>query len=520
MMARSPIRDTVKAVRNVFTNLRVFNSLLTDTMDWFKTRGTQETPSADPMHRRASRPRAVDYTEELTANVDLTRGLWRNTYGDLKLAGSLAFPPIFVPLSLMGVPVPTSDDDTTQEQLTELLDDMAFTCWQIHKTCHRDGTCWVWPAYSPESGLRWEFIRDDTVSDILKDILTNEVIEIRTDEEISVSVGENNVQRVRRKRIFTRQRVTVIYENTSVQGLENVEYVNPAGELPIPFTNDGEPGEVRGVSDYSRILPDLKNYHDIDLAWTTMLSRFRAKLLLGVKDVDAWLANNGYDDIDDVDVAVADLLMMVEGETAEMITPPSTDAYPEKLKHTFHKLVEGSGIPEIVWGLKTEGNHASAEEQMASLVQYVRGKQMQKDDSYRRLISASLRLTSTARMVDPGDFDLAWNRLDAVSESVKAEIFKNVAQGIGYMMEHAALTDKILYNILKLNFPEATEEDLEEFKVGLVGMAKFRQFAQADLADAFDVAGIEQTPDQPEMPVDDASGNGQGTPEEVESLSQ
>jgi hypothetical protein len=143
---------------------------------------------------------------------------------------------------------------------------------------------------------------------------------------------------------------------------------------------------------------------------------------------------------------------------------------------------------------------------------------MQKDDSYHRLFAASLRLLSSARMMRAAEFNHEWNKLDAVSDSVRAEIFKNVAQGIGFMMQHAALTDVQLYNVWKLNFPDATEEDYDDFRAGITKMAKFRQFAQASLADAFDVAGIEQTPDQPDgTATDDVNGDRQNMPDPVQS---
>jgi len=465
-------------------------SILDTVMDWFKSRETQESSTENPIQRAPRRPKTVDMTEGLTINDDLTRGLWRNTYPSMRLAGSLAFAPIFVPVTLMGVPVPTSEDERTQEILTDIVDSVHELCWQIHKTCHRDGTCWVWPAYSSDTGLRWEFIPDSSVTDIIKDVVTGEVKEIRTDEYLSVSVGPNDIRRVRRKKTFTRERVAIFYESSSVPGLESVEYVNPSGELPVAFANNKEPNETRGISDYSRILPDLKSYHDIDHAWTLLLAKFRAKLVIGVRDVDKWLADNGFATVDAVDVATADLFFKNTSneESIELIEPPFTEAYEAKLKYTFRKIVEGSGIPEIAWGLKTEGNHASAEEQMGTLVAYADDKRTQKNGAYHKLFAGSLRLLGMARMRQVADFQVEWNRLDAISDKVRSEIFKNFTQGIGFAMNYAAVTDQQLHALWKQNFPEATEEDYEEFVTGMNRAARFRQWSQASLGDAFDVA--------------------------------
>jgi len=491
-----------------------FTDTATTVMDWLQGRGTQEAPAADPIHAITRRPRTIDQTESLTVNEDLTLGLWRNSYQGLKLGGSLAFAPIFIPVSLMGIPVPTSEDEHTQELLSAIMEERAVDCWLIHRTAHRNGTCWIWPKYAPQTGLVWEFIPDASVVDIEKDIVSGEVVGIRTDEQLMISVGEADVRSVRRKRYFTREKLTIRYLASTVPDLPEFEvYANPSGEIPIAFGNDAEPNETRGISDYARILPDLKTYHDVDQAWTMMLARFKPKLVLGLKNLNKWLENNGYGTVTDIDVASADLFIKMVGdeETIDIIKPPETAAYAEKLKQTFHKIVEGSGIPEIVWGLKTEGNHASAEEQMGTLVQFAREKQAQKNKPYIRLFDASLRLVALARMRNPQPFEVTWNKLDAVSDAVRSEIFRNYAQGIGYVMQWAGITDRQLHAIWQQNFPDATEEDYEEYRAAMVEAAKFRQFAQASLTDAFDVQSPYEEVIPPEPPAADAGPQGGGS---------
>ena len=500
--------------------MSLFSNLVTTTMDWLKGRSVQEDTSANPTQRRIRRPRSLDLTEQIAANEDVTRGLWRNTYPNTRLGGSLAFAPIFVPVAMMGLPVPTSDDEATQAVLTDILNRLSHNCWMLHRICHRDGTCWVWPLYSAkEERLIWEFIPDSSVTDVIKDIYTGTVREVITNEELTVSAGENDQRVITRWRSFTREQVRIRYTgSTGTLGLQDVEFANPASEIPVHFSNEVEPNEVRGISDYARMLSDLKNYHDIDLAWSTALAKFKPKLVLGVKNVDSWLAQNGYTDIDDLDVPSADVLFYLKDveEPPKLLEPPSSEAYATKLKQTFHKIVEASGVPEIAWGLKTEGNHASAEEQMATLVAYAGSKQDQKRESYKRLFGASLRLLSTARIVAAKEFTIEWNKLDAVSDAVRSEIFKNFAQGLGYVMQWAGITNRQLHAFWKLNFPDATEEDYEEFREGTTEMAKFRQFSQAKLEEAFDVASPYEEREPPEgrtepleeKTVADAGGNG------------
>lgn len=484
-------------------------------MDWFKGRSIQENTPENPAQRQVRRPREIDTTENLVSNDDLLRGLWRNTYPGTRLSGALTFAPIFIPVAMMGIPVPTSDDPKTQELLDEIVEQRSSDFWQIHRACHHFGTIWIWPSYYPELGLVWEFINDSTVTDLIKDLTTGELREVVTNDQLLVTYGENDQRTVVRKRHFTREKITVTYSNSEIPGLAGAVYRNIAGVLPVPFSNEAEPGEVRGVSDLGRILPDLKNYHDIDLAWTTVLSKFKPKLALGVADVEQWLKNNGYTSINDVDVPSVDVLFYVKDkeDPPELIPPPNAEAYDVKLQHTFHKIVESSAIPEIVWGLKTQGNHASVEEQMGVLVQYVRSKQRQKVEPYRALIEASLRLLGIATINTPKAFDIDWNKLDAVSDAVKSEIFARFASGMASLFDKAGITMSQAHRLWELNFPEATEEDYDEFVSGVNEMAKFRQFSQASFADVFDVtAPIEQkSPEEQQQALESASShNGNG----------
>lgn len=147
---------------------------------------------------------------------------------------------------------------------------------------------------------------------------------------------------------------------------------------------------------------------------------------------------------------------------------------------------------------------------MASLVQYSADKRSQKQEAYHRLFASSLRLMGIARMADPSTFEVEWNRLDAVSDRVRAEIFRNFTQGVGYAMQWAALTDRQLHALWRANFPEATEENYEEFVESKTDAAKFRQFSQASLGDAFDVASPYEEP--PEAPSDTEEQEVEGRP--------
>ena len=275
---------------------------------------------------------------------------------------------------------------------------------------------------------------------------------------------------------------------------------NPIGIIPVPFSCEADGDDIRGHSIYGRIIADLKAYHDIDLSLSTLLAKFKIKLLLGTEDPDAFAAANGYDDAADmfanIDISEIDLMIHRPdaGDTApELLSPPlqAYQAYMDALKMKYRKVVEGSGIPEIAWGLKTEGNLASVQENMSTLLMYVRGDQRECTNPWIKVFEASLRLMMTVRMINK-EFELTveWNDLDSISDETKSIIFKNFAEGISKLMNVAGITKVQLHRLWDMNFPNATEDDFNDFVAGLGDMAAFKALANADPLTALDAGGM------------------------------
>jgi len=471
-------------------------------LTFFKTK--DQIDSNDATRRTPRRPNPVDWTNNYTANSELTRGLYHNTFPGFKLAGGLAFPPIAVPAWFMGLPTPAPKDDTdevTADELNQLVERFSTELQQIHIQAHREGTVWVWPHWSARGNrLIWEFIPDESVIDIIRDLDTGDITEIITNEQITIKVGEEKTVTVERKRIFTRERVTVQWKGASAlpDKLADRTMRNPLRIMPVAFANNQDGQEVRGYSDYTRILSDLKNYHDIDLAWSRMLAKFSPKMIQQVRDVDQWLANNGWAKFTDIDIEKTDMILnLTEQETTDFAWPQGAhEAYGAALKKTFRKIIEASGVPEIVWGLKTEGNRASVEESMDSLIKYVHDKQAQKNKPYLRLFSDSLRIMRFATLGNPApEIEIGWNQLDAVSDEVRSIIFRNFAQGVAAIVGGAAGTKEQLHSLWMKMYPDATDDDYDVFKVGLSDMGAHNQWRNADFMQAMDFQGLVNDPD-------------------------
>jgi hypothetical protein len=458
---------------------------------------------SNPTKRSPRRPAARDWTDQLNCNYELTYGLYHNSYPGFKLAGGLAYAPIAVPISFMGLPIPKVDnDDQTQEILNSLVDEFRDDMQHIHLQSHRDGTCWIWPHYSSKTKeLIWEFIPDHTITDIVRDLNTGKIIQLITDEEIHIITGYNQEAYIRRKRTFEERTVSVEWMSgkSSVPGkLLDKTMVNPAGILPVPFANNSEGEQVRGHSDYERILSYLKDYHDVSLKESSALAKFNPKLLLGVKDVDEWKKNNEVTDLSTIDIEKQDLFFYLKDleDKPEMLFPQNiSQAYESKTKRIFLNILEAAAIPELCWGNKVTGNIGSFEQQMDGLVKYVEQKRSQHVESYQKLFNASLALLNIARMRDTQEkITIEWNKLDAISEKTKSEIFHNFAQGIAAIIESAGGTKEQLYNIWKKMYPSATTEDYDAFVLGLSEMGSHNQWRNANYIDTLDLSGDESSP--------------------------
>ncbi len=460
--------------------------------DFFRLK--QKNKEYAPTHIARKTRSATDTTESYQCNAALTQGLWHNTYPRLTLAAGLAHPIIQIPVSFMGLPSPTSDDEATTAELEGLVVAFATQMRNIHIQCHRDGTIWILPVWNVEAGrLVWEFIPDETVTDIIKDSVTGEIKEVWTQESMTVSTTFDKTATYIRKRHFTKDKLIITYSD--VQGdasVKNTAYRNPLGVLPIPFANNADFGNARGHSDYERILPLLTQYHDLGRASAVTLAKFKPKLVVKV-DKDGrkdW-------EKDDLDIESLDLMVVGPDDAVELLTPDrSTDPYLKMQEQIFLTIIESIGIPELFLGGMATGNHASVEESMTSLIRLVRNKQNQKNRAYEALLTASLNIQ---RMValnrqPAGNVLMGWAELDAVSDKSKAEIFASFTKGIATAFASGVMTKAQAYGLWKQMFPGVTESTLEEYIEGIRDTAQHNQYNGAGYTEALDY-GEEDEPE-------------------------
>lgn len=438
------------------------------------------------------RPAYKDYSESYTVNRALTKGTFFNTYPGLKLAAGIMYSMITIPVSFMGIPFvrpQDENDETTGDILKQDTQDMISEFKAIHIESHREGTLFVYPKFNRKTmQIEDEFITDDVVSDIIKDPDTQEILEILTDEEMNIRISRDKTVIVRRKRSFTRSRITVEYEgNVIPDRFKNKTMRNPIGMMPIVFSNIPDSDEVRGHPEVERYLPVLKMYHDVSLEDAKMLSKFSPKMIQTVDAPTTWLDNNGVDaDFGNFDIANTDIILNTKEETTTFEFPKDgTQNSDVALRRYYKQLVEMGPLPEIVLGLKTQGNANTAAEQMATLSKVIHDMQVQANDPYIQLFIARLRLHGIVNNTQYSEkLVVEWNELSSVSEEVKSIIFKNFADAISKIMNTAGMTEKQLYNTWQQWFPNSTDEDFDKFKEGINLMASHKQFTNASFEDA------------------------------------
>ena len=179
-----------------------------------------------------------------------------------------------------------------------------------------------------------------------------------------------------------------------------------------------------------------------------------------------------------------------EEKTEYLFPTRAYEAWEAALKRKFKKIVEGSAMPEILWGIATDGNHASAESDLDTFVQYVKGKREQHNDQYTSLFKSSFLLLNLSGVIGfLPEIKIKWNELSSVSEKTKAEIFKSFSEGISALINSAGITKEQLHKLWVTLYPEATERDFDDFNLGIAEMARHKQYKDAGLEEAADVIG-------------------------------
>lgn len=485
---------------------------------WASLFSSSTTSESNSMTRTRGGNTAYNLTFPDTVNYDLAMDLYYNTRSGYKLGAFFCHSIIFIPMAFMGFPhfdIEEIEKTPDQEFWTERLDfyneKYFMNKQQIQKLCHIAGTILIYPWFDLKAGyVKWLFIKPKYITDVFVNPDTHELTGIVTTINYTFYGEDGKYYYFTEKKKFTAKKIITTRTGNIPPNVRELEIrKNPAGILPVVFTNDVEPGEFEGHSEFERILPIVKAYSEINLRAHEEAANMKAKLIQNVDDYKTWMKNNGFDDISDVSIENVDFIINKgDTEKTEIIVPKNLiDNHIKLMNLDFWGVVEGSGIPEICWGLKTEGNHASAKEQMMVFLSYVSLKQKQVENPYLDLINATFKLEAIAyNQTPPEDVINRWNELDAMTEVERSEIFSNWATGLQKLIDSHAIDLQGVHEILLSLTKDLITSDFEEFKKQLTEYGTLRGFldagfnGQMDFQDQeMDLAAADQPPKAEKM---------------------
>lgn len=465
-----------------------------------------------------------------TVNYDLAMDLYYNKRDGYKLGAFFCHNIIFIPMAFMGFPhfeIPDiekiQDSEFWADRLKYYNDKYYMLKQMIQKICHIAGTILIYPWFDSGKGyVAWKFIKPKYVNDIFIDPETQKITGIITKIEYTYYDDSGIYRYYKEKTYYTKKWIKInrsgnIPPNLRVQVIRK----NPTGILPVVFTNDVEAQEFEGHSEFERILPLIKAYSEINLHAHEETVNIRPKLVQGVDDSNSWLENNGFAKSgtidDDISIKDTDFILnkMGKEETSILVPENLTENDIKIMNLDFWGIVEGSGIPEICWGLKTEGNHASAKEQMTVFLSYVSLKQKQLENPYIDLINATLSLDAVAyNKAIPENVINVWNELDVLTEIERAEVFDKWCAGISKLSENHGIDLESIHKMLLVLTKDSITSDFKLFKKQIEDYGSLKSMLNQEYGGMRDFDGQDSEP-EPEPQGNKIQRNGHKKPEEI-----
>jgi hypothetical protein len=474
--------------------------------DWFSGIWTELFSSSSSTSNTLTRSRSgatVDLTCPDTVNYDLAMSLYYNTQTGYKFGAFFCHSIIAIPLTFMGFPHFDVEKQRTQKQekywkerLDFYNDKLMMVKMMIQKICHITGTVAVYPYFNTKHGyVKLFLILPKYISDVYIDPNTHELTGLETSIHYSFKEDDKTYYFEEKKKYTeTRIEITRIGNIPSWMRYSEIKR-NPAGILPIIFCNDEEPEKFEGHSEFEKLLSLVKAYSEVNLSANEQAVNMKAKLVQTVDDWNKWKEDNGFTDINDISIENVDFIAnRAPDEKTEFLVPQHLiDQLINLLKVHFHSLVETSGIPEIWWGLKTQGNHASAAEQAEVGLAYVRQKQQQATNPYYDLLDAIVKLDAMAYNQNPPEnIIITWNELNTLTELEKSQVFDNWCTGIQKLMDKHAIDLETTHTLLMDLTNGKITDNFDDFREQLKKAGTLRAYLEQEYAD---MIGLNQDED-------------------------
>lgn len=416
-----------------------------------------KTTTSDQVYKY-DMPEIVDY--------QLVRSLYRNRSQTYAFGAQLVKPIIDSNVSFIGVPTIRSLNDKTNEILNDLTSKVPFS--SVHRIAEREGTCYVWPQWDKEKGIKFVIISGDKIKTTYIEPITKEIIGYKIIDKFSyLKFGDTNPLSVEITMEVKKNEVirTITGDDISLNGKKVIR--NPFGFVPIIcFINDNEPWENTGHSEIENIEPQIKLYHDVTLEAMHAQRRDghpKAKITTnspkdwvdrnyGSGTFDNLAAGRGYISLKDRDLFICKTgNISEEKENIEyIVSDHTTGDYNIVSERTFSNIVEGAQTPEIIFGANMGTSLASVREQRPSYIKKIKKKQLQYEVAWRTLIEASLKIIGFANFEEfVNDLTFSWPTPDFSSDKEKAETLNTLSTSLIKMKQSHIMGDKEIHNTIK-----------------------------------------------------------------------
>jgi hypothetical protein len=203
------------------------------------------------------------------------------------------------------------------------------------------------------------------------------------------------------------------------------------------------------------------------------LSKFKPKLVQSVagdNGAENWLKNQGCKKLDEIDPFGDDFYINAgEQEKTEFLYLPAdaTRQHTEAINANNKLIVVGSGVPELFWPGLATGNHASTETQKDLGIAYIHDLRRELNRSFTQLFNQTLTVKGFMEQTRYGEVKNDWDQFEMVSKEVQARIFQLFTQGLGTIIQNAAMGyDDIKYFSDKF-YPDMPERTRNKIKDGM-----------------------------------------------------
>lgn len=412
-----------------------------------------------------------------SANVNhqMARDLYRNVNNSYALSAHLIRPIIDSVVSFIDTPTIRATNRRVLSALTSCQ--KRIDSRSVIRIAEREGTCFVWLQFDG-TGVKYVVPRPETVKNIAIDPLTKEITGYSIEDVFSHYAVDGNEYQTTVKVLLTKDimRTTVESTDPSVK-TKTTSVTNVLGFIPIVrFTNDAEPWELRGHSELTVVEPTLKLYHDMLVDAANAQKQNSPKLKILTKSVKKFIENNFgvgmYErvlsgeglDLDSRDVYLLERDAMGTGESDDLAyvsTSQATGDSKSLLEIAFMNAVEGSQVPELIFGASMGASLSSVQEQRPAFIKRIRRKQEQYAKSWRELFDMSLDILgySTYAPYDKEAYSLDWEDPDFATDKEKADTANTFITGLVKARGNGILSDKEIHStLLKRNFVEINSD--------------------------------------------------------------